>query len=111
MGLDGQPRQLHVEESMRCIDFDDHEPPMDVPDGATIATCPFFKVDSLELKSGASIGNPDPERFSIVTIVSGEVESDDGLTHAAGDFLLMPCGSSPLTAKNDATILQTTIPR
>ena len=26
MGLDGQPRQLHVEESMQCIDFNDFEP-------------------------------------------------------------------------------------
>ena len=26
VGLDGQPRQLHVEESMRCIDFNDFEP-------------------------------------------------------------------------------------
>ena len=96
---------------MRCIDFDDHEPPMDIADGATLATCPFFKVESFDLTAGTRVGNPDPDRFSIVTIVSGAVESDDGRTHAAGDFLLMPCGSSPLTAQNDASILQTTIPR
>lgn len=111
LGLDGQPRELHVEESMRCIDFDDHEPPMDIADGATLATCPFFKVESFDLTAGTRVGNPDPDRFSIVTIVSGAVESGDGRTHAAGDFLLMPCGSSPLTAQNDASILQTTIPR
>ncbi|MBT8037234.1 MAG: class I mannose-6-phosphate isomerase [Verrucomicrobiae bacterium] len=110
MGLDGQPRQLHVEESMRCIDFEDVTPSMDHPDGHTLATCPFFKVDQLDLKAGARIDNPDPQRFSIVTVVSGEISSRDGRTHVAGDFLLLPRDTPPLTANRDATILQTTIP-
>jgi len=111
MGLDGQPRQLHVEESMRCIDFTDTEPSMDTPNGNTLAACPYFQVDQLTLSSGASVGNPDPERFSILTVVSGALESADGRQHVAGDFLLMPRGAAPLTATEDAKILQTTIPR
>lgn len=111
MGLDGQPRELHVEESMRCIDFNDFEPTMDTPDGDTLANCPYFQVDRLNLKTGTSIGNPDPGRFSIVTVVSGQLESIDGRQHVAGDFLLMPRNASPLKALDDATILQTTIPR
>ena len=110
VGLDGAPRQLHIEESKRCIDFDDIEPSMDTPDGNTLATCPFFKVDRLELSDGASFGNPDPQRFSIVTVVRGEITSADGLTHCAGDFLLMPRNAEPITAKGTATVLQTTIP-
>ncbi|MBT8044064.1 MAG: class I mannose-6-phosphate isomerase [Verrucomicrobiae bacterium] len=111
MGLDGKPRDLHVEQSMRCIDFNDVEPTMDSPDGDTLAACPFFKVDRLHLTKHATVNNPDPDRFSVVTIVSGELESDDGRTHKAGDFLLMPRAATPLKAKNDSTILQTTIPR
>ncbi|MBK1853724.1 class I mannose-6-phosphate isomerase [Verrucomicrobiaceae bacterium 5K15] len=111
MGLDGQPRQLHVEESMSCIDFTDTEPPMDTPDGQTLASCPYFQVDRLSLSAGASVGNPDPERFSIVTVVDGVLESADGRQHVAGDFLLMPRAGEPLTATADASILQTTIPR
>lgn len=111
MGLDGQPRQLHVEESMRCIDFSDFAPSMDKPEGNTLAQCPFFKVDRITLNKGAGLGNPDPERFSIVTVVSGELLSDDGRPHVAGDFLLLPRNSPPLIATDDATILQTTIPR
>ncbi|MCP5536735.1 MAG: class I mannose-6-phosphate isomerase [Akkermansiaceae bacterium] len=111
MGLDGHPRELHVEASMQCIDFDDVEPSMDTPDGVTLATCPFFQVDRLVLRAGTSVGNPDPERFSIVTVVSGELESADGRKHVAGDFLLMPRGTAPLTVKNDTTLLQTTVPR
>ncbi|MFK7910707.1 MAG: type I phosphomannose isomerase catalytic subunit [Akkermansiaceae bacterium] len=111
MGLDGSPRQLHIEESMRCIDFNDVEPAMDTPNGDTLAHCPYFQVDQLDLTSGTSVGNPDAGRFSIVTVVSGQIESSDGRTHSAGDFLLVPRGGSPLTAVSDATILQTTIPR
>lgn len=110
VGLDGAPRELHIDESMRCIDFDDVEPSMDTPDGNTLAACSFFKVEQLELKSGTSVGNPDPERFSIVTVVSGEVQSSDGRTHKAGDFLLQPKNAAPLTALGEVTILQTTIP-
>jgi len=111
VGLDGAPRELHIEESMRCINFDDIEPSMDTPDGDTLASCPYFKVDQLDLQPGASLGNPDPERFSIVTIVSGEIQSADGRKHKAGDFLLQPRNAAPLTALGKAKILQTTIPR
>ncbi|NWK56144.1 class I mannose-6-phosphate isomerase [Verrucomicrobiaceae bacterium N1E253] len=111
VGLDGVPRELHVEESMRCIDFDDIEPGMDTPDGNTLANCEFFHVEQLEVQQGCSIGNPDPERFSIVTVVKGQITSTDGRTYQAGDFLLQPQGAAPLTASTDASILQTTIPQ
>lgn len=111
MGLDGRPRQLHVAESMRCINFHDVEPTMDTPSDNTLAQCPYFKVELLTLKAGTSIGNPDPDRFSIVTVVNGEIKSADERKHIAGDFLLLPRNAAPITAKNDTTILQTTIPR
>lgn len=110
MGLDGQPRTLHVAESMRCIDFDDIEPGMDVADGSVLAHCRFFHVERLDLPTGAKLNNPDPEHFSIVTVVSGELESGDGRQHIAGDFLLMPRQSTPLVAASKSTVLQTTIP-
>ena len=111
MGLDGEPRQLHIEESMRCIDFTDAEPSMDIPDGNTLATCPYFHIDRLNLSEKASVGNPDPERFSIVSVVSGSLSSEDGRTYQTGDFLILPRDARPLTTLESATILQTTIPR
>lgn len=113
-GLDGKPRELHIQESMQCIDFADYEPGMDKPFGeqeSTIAECPFFKVEQLTLQQGASLGNPDPDRFSILTVVSGSIQSIDGTKYHAGDFLLLPRGAAPITAKNNETkLLQTTIP-
>ena len=111
MGLDGEPRQLHIEESMRCIDFTDAEPSMDTPNGNTLATCPYFHIDRLNLSENTSVGNPDPDRFSIVSVVSGSLSSEDGRTYQTGDFLILPRDAKPLTTLENATILQTTIPR
>ena len=111
MGLDGEPRQLHIEESMRCINFSDAEPSMDTPNGNTLATCPYFHIDRLNLSENTSVGNPDPERFSIVSVVSGSLSSEDDRTYQTGDFLILPRGAKPLTTLGNATILQTTIPR
>jgi mannose-6-phosphate isomerase len=46
VGLDGQPRQLHVEESLQCIDFADFEPVLHpAAAGNPLATCDHFRVD------------------------------------------------------------------
>lgn len=111
LGLDGKPRDLHVSESLQCIDFTDQEPQMDTPVGNTIAQCEHFQVDKLDLKQGTAIGNPDPRRFSILTITSGSLTDQAGNTYHPGQFTLMPVGCHPLTATANATVLQTTIPQ
>jgi mannose-6-phosphate isomerase len=110
MGLDGVPRELHVEQSMRCIDFTDNQPEMDEAVGGCLANCAFFKVDKLELDSGTEVENPCLERFSIVTVVSGELEDAGGKVYVAGDFMILPRGASKLRVRGDAVIIQTTIP-
>lgn len=109
VGLDGNPRDLHVEESMKSIDFNDYEPTMDTPDGVTLAQCDFFIVDQHELPIGTTFSNPS-DSFSIITVVSGEVTSEGGRSFKAGDFLLLPRNASPLTVSNEARILQTHLP-
>ncbi|MDP7494961.1 MAG: class I mannose-6-phosphate isomerase, partial [Roseibacillus sp.] len=110
-GLDGNPRDLHIPESLDCIDFGDLEPGMDTPDGSTLANCDHFTVDQLELPAGAAVGNPDPDRFSIVTVVKGSLRDRNGRTFAAGDFLLLPRGTDQLETASATSLLQTTIPR
>ncbi len=111
MGLDGEPRELHVEESLRCIDFSDVEPGMVEMEGSTIASCEYFRVDKSELGCGEEFGNLDGERFSIVTVVSGELRDIEGQVYVAGDFMISPRGASPLCVVEDAVILETTVPR
>ena len=111
MGLDGSPRQLHVEESMQCIDFTDVEPTMDNPKGNCLASCSYFQVNQLKLSANSKVTNPNPERFSIVTVVTGVLRSSNGQRYRTGDFILLPRSAEPLTTESDALILQTIIPR
>ena len=110
VGLDGRPRDLHVRESLASIDFTDYEPAMDQPKGQNLATCRHFKVDFLELPTGATICNPDPNRFSIITVISGEILDKSGTVYSTGDFLLLPRGSVALEAVKSTSLLQTTLP-
>ena len=110
MGLDGSPRQLHVEESMQCIDFTDIEPTMDSPKGNCLASCSYFQVDQLKLSANSKVTNPSPERFSILTVVTGVLKSSNGQRYKTGDFILLPRSAEPLTTESDALILQTIIP-
>jgi len=110
LGLDGKPRQLHVEESLASIDFNDFEPEMDTPDGDNLATCAYFKTDKKPLVAGGYLGNPQAGRFSILSVVEGELESQSGRKFGKGQFLLIPRDSAPLTATVDSTVLQVTLP-
>ena len=110
VGLDGTPRDLHVSESMACIDFSDCEPGMDEPDGHTLAICEYFAVDQLDLPEGTALGNPDDDRFSIVTVVDGELRGSNGRTFVPGDFILLPRGGDQLESLTPTEVLQITIP-
>ena len=110
LGLDGKPRQLHVEQSMASIDFGDFEPAMDVPADDNLATCEYFKTDRKSLVSGEMIGNPDPARFSILSVAEGFLTGTDGRGYGKGQFILLPRNAAPLQATCDSTILQVTLP-
>lgn len=110
LGLDGTPRQLHVEQSLASIDFDDFEPAMDLPNGDNLASCTYFKTDRKLLASGESIGNPDPTRFSILSVVEGSLVSANGRRFCKGQFILLPRNADPLQSTCDSMILLVTLP-
>jgi mannose-6-phosphate isomerase len=109
MGLDGKPRDLHLEQSLASIDFEDFEPGMDEPEGHTLASCEHFIVERLEITPGTPVTNPD-DRFSIITVISGQLTSAEGTSFAKGDFFILPRQAHPLTSAEGATILQTRLP-
>lgn len=110
LGLDGTPRALHVEQSLASIDFSDFEPTMDEPAGNTLACCEHFETQRHFLRTGDAIRNPDPHRFSILSVVSGSLQSDGGRTFGKGSFMLLPRGASPLVANGETVLLQITLP-
>ena len=111
LGLDGKPRQLHVAESLASIDFTDFEPTIDTPVGDTLARCEYFKTDRKSLAPGETIANPRDDRFSIISVVEGEVESSGGRVFKKGSFILLPRGCAPLKAPAKSTVLQITLPQ
>lgn len=110
LGLDGKPRELHVGESLASIDFQDFEPTMDPPVGDNLASCEYFKTDRKTLKLGETIGNPRDDRFSILSVVEGRLESEGGRHFEKGSFILVPRGGSPLRALGETKLLQVTLP-
>ena len=110
LGLDGNPRTLHVPESLASIDFNDFEPEMDRPQGDLLAECAYFRTSRRALTAGESIGNPDPDRFSILGVVEGTLTSTDGTTFSKGEFFLLPRGAKDLNAKASTIVLQIELP-
>ena len=110
VGLDGNPRDLHVAQSLASIDFNDFEPAMDRPAGDTLASCAYFQTDRKTLASGATIAPPEAGKFAILSVVAGALESAGGRRFGKGRFLLLPRGAAPLVALENAVVLLVTLP-
>jgi len=109
-GLDGKPRELHVEESLQCIDFDDVAPSLGQADGERLVSCEYYTIDRWELAAGAERDLGTGERFAIVAVVTGNVKCG-GRSAGAGTFFIAPVGCAPLVAAgNGASVLVTRIP-
>ncbi len=107
-GLDGKPRELHIQESMESIDFNDYEPSLvRIPESnwngvATrpVAEDPLFHVNAIQTTDHHAGWTPPPQNgFWILGMVSGDL-SIDGLESAQsvregnqvlpGEFVLLP---------------------
>jgi mannose-6-phosphate isomerase len=110
VGLDGKPRQLHVEESMASIDFEDREPELLHPQGpeSILADCREFRLRHMELEDGQELVFASGEEPRILSIIEGKLEGGDGHLAARGDNLLLPyAGASTWTARGPAAVLLT----
>lgn len=107
-GIDGKPRALHVEESLRCIDFTDVAPSLDEARGETLVDCEHFRLEKHRLAPGASVDGITRGRFAILTVVGGELKA--GADHfREGDFFLVPPGGGhDCRAAGECELLLTT---
>ncbi len=94
MGLDGKPRALHVEESLRCIDFTDTAPALGTvsPDGL-LAACEYFTVHRREAPAGTAVSIGDAGEFAMPGMLSGQLATD-GATLRPGDWALIPASAT-----------------
>jgi mannose-6-phosphate isomerase len=105
VGLDGQPRALHVDASLRSIDFDDYEPPLA---GKTIE-CEHFTTTQWELAT--EWDDPGPGA-AFYTVLSGSVGCG-GRSFARADSFLLPAAAvdRQLHPREEGTkLLRTTLP-
>ncbi|MGB3617702.1 MAG: type I phosphomannose isomerase catalytic subunit [Catalinimonas sp.] len=111
VGLDGQPRELHVAESMRSIDFEDFNPTLDHPTGpeSVLADSDVFRLRRLELSGGGGTEFPADSACAIVSVIEGAVRvRESGQTLRAGDNALLPyAGAFTLHADAPAALLVT----
>jgi mannose-6-phosphate isomerase len=112
VGLDGQPRQLHIEESLKSIDFNDFEPdPLKVVPGTqTLADCSEFRIRKFELKPGeAPLELPAGEQARLIHIVSGHLKDTlSGTPLNRGSSYLQPYVTGvSLSAEEPTTLLVT----
>ncbi|MEY4814125.1 MAG: hypothetical protein RLZZ162_1198 [Verrucomicrobiota bacterium] len=120
VGLDGLPRQLHVAQSLRSIDWTDFEPtPMRAtPTSGMIADCPEFAIRRVVLGAGERLHLPAGEQPRLLSVVSGTVLTclDNstssrpavGQKVVIGENRLLPyCGAFTLSAESMAILLIT----
>ncbi len=107
-GLDGRPRQLHIQESLASIDFSDFEPQSQPVAQDLVADCPFFRVRFMKISQPVpAFSTPE---FALYTVVSGTIFCG-GEEFSVGQSFLVPAQlfTMELHPKGDASVLQTTL--
>lgn len=112
VGLDGRPRDLHINESMVSIDFDDIEPGLLQRQGDMVVECDFFRVEEWTLDRPRRASESGD--FAIVAVLEGKA-SCGSLDFKPGEFFLVPASlaASGIQLKPLATptrVLVTTLP-
>lgn len=85
--LNGKPRDLHREESMQAIDFQDFEPGLVRAKGERLLDSPHFRVDRWDLTEPRRASAEST--FALFCCVEGAVECG-GLEMSPGEFFLVP---------------------
>ncbi len=121
VGLDGRPRQLHLAEALRAIDFAAGPvapiattlEPITGGTREALASSPYFALERLSLTERSTVGSPD--RFTIVLGLGGEAvvhSSGHPATVGLGQTLLLPAaiGVCEIEPMGHATLLTCVVP-
>ena len=97
VGLDGKPRELHIEQSLASIDFNDFEPALangeeiEGPNyrSRQLVNHSLFRVEQFKVQSTGAIPLPG-SRMHLIGVVNGEVRLGSELVLRAGQFCIIP---------------------
>ncbi len=115
VGLDGKPRQMHVAQSLRSIDWRDFEPQprRAAAVSEVLADCAEFRIRRVVLRAGETLRFVAREEARLVSVVAGGVQSRSPMggtaqTLVRGTNALVPyAGAFELAAEQPATLLVT----
>lgn len=108
LGLDDKPRELHVEQSLSCINFEDFKPQMHSSKKAgELSVCENFEIHKRNFQLGECITPQKKYRFAIWIIIQGQI-TEQGKVYGKGDFLLAPVGIDSVTASKATSLLEVT---
>jgi len=112
VGLDGKARDLHVEESMESIQFDDFEPEpqRNTQPGDTLADCDEFRIRKESVSDGKRLTFPDATPPVLLNVVSGsiDIQGENLNRFQKGDTLLLPYrGDFEVATAEEAILLVT----
>jgi mannose-6-phosphate isomerase len=105
------PRQLHLDEALQSIDFNDVQPELVRPEGELLVHNELFEVQKWNLETAREV--TPTGRFAIVCCLTGGLRSVD-VDLRPGEFCLVPASLQdrelkPLAAQT--SLLRVTIPR
>lgn len=83
----GTPRELHVEESLRSIDFEDFEPALIEPEGESLVSHALFEIDKWQLTRPRTVSPSGT--FAVVICLTGVVRCAE-TSISPGQLLLVP---------------------
>jgi mannose-6-phosphate isomerase len=106
----GEPRELHVEAALECIDFGDCRPELVRPNGETLVRDALFEIQRWSLAAPREIAPRG--QFALVCCLDGGLKCA-GLHLRPGEFCLFPAelrNRQVGPVHNQATLLRITIP-
>jgi mannose-6-phosphate isomerase len=106
----GKPRELHVEQALRCIDFDDVRPKLSEPKGEVLVRHALFEIQKWNLDHVRQVTRPGG--FAVVCCLTGQLACAN-VPLGPGEFFLVPAQLQdrqlkPLAAQT--SLLRVTIP-
>ena len=106
----GKPRQLHIDQALQSIDFDDVAPGLIEPRGELLVKHKLFEIQKWNLDAAREVAPPG--QFAIVGCLTGSVRSTD-VDLRPGEFFLVPAAlqDRQIRPRESATsLLHVTIP-
>lgn len=106
----GKRRQLHIDQALQCIDFNDVAPKLVEPQGELLVRHELFEVQKWNLMASREISSL--RQFAIVCCLSGAIRCGDADLSPGECFLVPPSLSDQILQpqRKETNLLRITIP-